>query len=988
MRGIFAILGLCACESDKSLTVQNPAPQAEILHPKDGDSVPEGTPTIFWGTVNDSNHTHDELSTTWYLDGDIMCDDIVPDQDGTTSCEMTLGIDNQEITLAVRDLANARGEDSVTVVVVPTESPIAAITTPVADGVYYSDQLITFEGHVSDAETENTSLTTYWESNADGILTQVDSIVDINGNVLGFGYVSAGQHAIQFHVTDSSGKIGQDTVIITVHAPNTAPSAPLVSIFPNPATTLDNLLVNMDTASVDAEGDVVTYTYAWSLNGQAQPNQTSSTIPASATQKGEQWSVTVTPSDAMNTGMAGTASIIISNTAPTITASSITPQNNAFNDTTYTCNATIQDPDEIPSITYQWFINQSLVLSGSNSITLTPTLAMPTDILSCTITATDADSATTSSSAQIVVQNRAPTLANTQISPSGAITPSSTLQCTSSATDADGETPLLTYQWSVNGQTFSGSSLNLNANLVSAGDTITCTAIAVDGYGGSATDSVSVVVSSAGNTAPYFSVSALIVTNGTQVGSSWTCVAGGSDAEDGVLTPTYEWLNNSGAVIQTGANLSITASNSAPNTLISCRATITDSGGLSATSTDTEMVQNSVPSTPSISISPSAPVAGVDNLTCSIVSPSTDADLDSIIYSFTWSNSSGTQQSTSSASLSDTIWASQTNAGTWTCTVYATDGMGNSTTATASVLVSAGGCSYHVDCGLGQYCAEWRVDSQFHCSSSCSTDADCAAGETCSHLPGGANVHFCETTPPNTLSGGASCSTDSQCASGFCIDYQCEDTCAGEMDCASTESCHGVGNYATGDLYTSCGPHGALNDIGQTCYGNGYYGGEWCETGHCDLHQYDFTFLGSPAYCRPLCSTESDCDRSGPYPEVCDVVLVGPTPPSNSVAIAGNNPQPYTAITACYEPWNLGTGQIGSVCTSNDQCSTNKCFNIQSGNPQRFCTALCETNADCTGGTTCKTGAINLTNEWMVYESGYTTSALQGMTTLLRICAF
>ena len=53
---------------------------------------------------------------------------------------------------------------------VATESPEAQITAPSADGIFYSDQLITFEGMVSDGEDVATDLVASWESSLDGEL--------------------------------------------------------------------------------------------------------------------------------------------------------------------------------------------------------------------------------------------------------------------------------------------------------------------------------------------------------------------------------------------------------------------------------------------------------------------------------------------------------------------------------------------------------------------------------------------------------------------------------------------------------------------------------------------------------------------------------------------------------------------------------------------------------------------------------------------------
>ena len=134
------VLALLACRTDKSITVQNPTPKADIISHEDGAEVLEGFETLFVGSVTDSNHNPDELTTIWYSNGEIICDGLIPDLYGQTQCFITLGADENEVTLAVLDGENARGEDKVVVSVVPTEPPTATILTPLADGVYYSDQ--------------------------------------------------------------------------------------------------------------------------------------------------------------------------------------------------------------------------------------------------------------------------------------------------------------------------------------------------------------------------------------------------------------------------------------------------------------------------------------------------------------------------------------------------------------------------------------------------------------------------------------------------------------------------------------------------------------------------------------------------------------------------------------------------------------------------------------------------------------------------------
>ena len=148
MISFIAVVYLVGCETDKSITVQNPTPKANIVSHSDGDSVLEGFSTRFVGSVTDSNHTADQLNTKWYLNGDVYCDDVSPNEFGETVCEFTLDEGEQEITLAVWDLENARGEDSILITVTPTSAPVAEIVRPIEEETYYADQLLTFEGVV------------------------------------------------------------------------------------------------------------------------------------------------------------------------------------------------------------------------------------------------------------------------------------------------------------------------------------------------------------------------------------------------------------------------------------------------------------------------------------------------------------------------------------------------------------------------------------------------------------------------------------------------------------------------------------------------------------------------------------------------------------------------------------------------------------------------------------------------------------------------
>jgi hypothetical protein len=71
---------LVACSGDKCLTIQNPAPTADIISHDDGSGILEGFAVTLEGVVSDSNHPSDELTTRWVINGEVICDDIISDE--------------------------------------------------------------------------------------------------------------------------------------------------------------------------------------------------------------------------------------------------------------------------------------------------------------------------------------------------------------------------------------------------------------------------------------------------------------------------------------------------------------------------------------------------------------------------------------------------------------------------------------------------------------------------------------------------------------------------------------------------------------------------------------------------------------------------------------------------------------------------------------------------------------------------------------------
>ena len=221
---------LSAC-SDQGVKAYNNTPEAVIISHVDGDTVREGYPETLVATVTDTNDTPDELVATWTVDGEGVpeCMDLVPDADGSVSCEVDFAPGTVSAMILVRDPQNATGTAAVTLEAVETDAPTAEILRPVSDGVYYSDYDVEFEGLVGDGEDLLEDLVISWESSVDGPLAELPGIPDGDGFVSGSVRLTEGEHLLTLSVLDTSGKEARDSVSIDVGPANSAPTCAITA---------------------------------------------------------------------------------------------------------------------------------------------------------------------------------------------------------------------------------------------------------------------------------------------------------------------------------------------------------------------------------------------------------------------------------------------------------------------------------------------------------------------------------------------------------------------------------------------------------------------------------------------------------------------------------------------------------------------------------------------------------------------------------------
>ena len=761
-----ALLLLVACGNDTGIKAYNANPVATISSHVDGDTVDANVPLEFWGSVSDPDHEASDLEATWYQGSAVICPALPPDSDGRTSCEVSLAEGDAPIILEVRDPKGATDAAQVTVTAtaepVVNAPPSCTITAPEDDSRVAPGERVDFAGVVADAEDAADALLVRWTSDVDGTLNE--DAADSDGDVaFSTADLSVGRHALTLLVTDSGGETCTDNLtlsvgdgpVVTIDAPtdgatynegdlvdflatidadgadptgvrlswesdldgllntdpadsgglaafseddlgwgtheitltatddlglssddhitlviNGLPSAPTVSISPDPASPSVDLVASVDTPSEDPEGGAVSYTYAWTRDGAATTYDTD-TVPESATEDGERWMVTVTPNDGLGDGPSGTATVTIGNGSPSLADVTLSPDP-AYEGDTLTCTpGATTDPDgDSVSLSYAWKVSGTTI--AVTSTTLSSSYFDKGDSVVCVVTPTDGLSdgaAVTSNTADI--ENTAPVVSEVAISPTDPEV-GDTLTCGYTFSDADGDADASTVRWTING-TSAGSGTTLTTSYA-GGDTITCTVTPDDGEDAGSNVSASVTI---GNTAPVLA-SVTLSPDPAYEGDTLTCTPGSAtDADGDSVTYTYAWKVDGTAISRTSSTLSSTYFDRGD--AVVCVVTPTDGSSTgSAVTSNTVTIGNTAPEASAVSISPSSPTAS-STLTCSYTFSDVDSDSDHSTVSWKINGAIAASGTTLSSGFGggDSV----------TCTVTPNDGTDSGTAASKSVTI-------------------------------------------------------------------------------------------------------------------------------------------------------------------------------------------------------------------------------------------------------------------------------------------------------------
>lgn len=197
---------LLACP-DASLIVLEADPEVAILEPSDGTSFAAGAPVSFTAIIDDNDDLSDTLALSWVsdLDGTLSGTNDRDDRVVVFTID-TLAEGVHTVTLTATDKNANRGEDSISVEILPNTLPTVAYTSPGAGAILPLGEDIFVAIEVEDPDEQDMSLMAL-EWRLDGVtwLDGPTALLESGDAQFHMAGTSLGSHSLEVMVVDTAG---------------------------------------------------------------------------------------------------------------------------------------------------------------------------------------------------------------------------------------------------------------------------------------------------------------------------------------------------------------------------------------------------------------------------------------------------------------------------------------------------------------------------------------------------------------------------------------------------------------------------------------------------------------------------------------------------------------------------------------------------------------------------------------------------------------
>ncbi|MEC7987613.1 MAG: hypothetical protein VX278_20770 [Myxococcota bacterium] len=286
------------------------------------------------------------------------------------------------------------------------------------------------------------------------------------------------------------------SVLVTQEVPTFSTAA---SISPSSGVYTGTVL-NCSATIEDIDDGLLTPSYTWSVGASTLGGGNSYVVASADTNVGDTITCTASATDSDGNSVSDSATVLVENTAPTLTAPSLSPSSGVYNDTVATCFATAYDIDESVNVNYRWSLN-GIDVGFLPSIDLSTTSAGFGDTLTCTASVQDTQGAIATDTISVVIENRPPGAPGISLTPQDPIEQTDDLLCElgTASVDDDGDNVAYIFSWTVDGAAFTASTSSATSSTIFAsetqdGDEWVCYITPNDGYDDGTASSASVTI--------------------------------------------------------------------------------------------------------------------------------------------------------------------------------------------------------------------------------------------------------------------------------------------------------------------------------------------------------------------------------------------------------------------------------------------------------------------------------------------------------------
>ncbi len=486
---------------------------------------------------------------------------------------------------------------------------------------------------------------------------------------------------VRAHDGEKAGPVARATTAIV----NSPPPAPRIVFSPERPRRVDGIAVSIEQPP-DPDGDVVTYRYAWTRDGQRFETPTDQAqIPRGVAKKGQRWAVEVTASDGEADSPPVRHQAVIADTSPGPTAVALC-DGPVPAGTVPQARITLaaSDPDGDP-VTYrhEWTVNGKPVPAAQGQARLTAPALRKHDRVRVVVTPWDGELAGPPAIGECTVDNTPPTAPAAALEPAEPTAPRGvSVAIRKPSLDRDGDEVTYRYVWYRDGIRTPHDTAAIPPGVLRHRETWRVVVTPFDGEDAGEPVSISAVVK---NTPPPVP-SVVLVPPAPATGEPVVCDAHAPerDADQEPITLRYRWYRNDRAVAIAEAGAALPANVVRRGEKWRCEAWSSDGTAESAHVSAELTVRNSPPSAPTLVVEPEVARRG-DDLSCRVQVPSTDVDDDPVTYTYSWTRND--RPIPPGADPARIEGARITKGERWRCTATPSDGAASGKSATAERTV-------------------------------------------------------------------------------------------------------------------------------------------------------------------------------------------------------------------------------------------------------------------------------------------------------------